>query len=60
MMPTLKKGATLPRPDWPGIETENVASRVVARRLGAVQEGETMRLSHPCDLWVTYRSRRHG
>jgi hypothetical protein len=28
----------------------------VARRLGAVKEGVTTLLTHPCDLWVTYRS----
>src|SRR5262249_42280489 len=27
MMPTLKKGATLPQPDWPGIETERLVLR---------------------------------
>jgi hypothetical protein len=26
-MPPLKKGATLPQPDWPGIETERLILR---------------------------------
>jgi RimJ/RimL family protein N-acetyltransferase len=38
------------------IDRENVASQVVARKLGAVQEGEAMLLGHPVDLWVTHRS----
>jgi RimJ/RimL family protein N-acetyltransferase len=39
------------------IDSENVASQAVARRLGAVNEGETMLLSHAVDLWVTRRSK---
>jgi RimJ/RimL family protein N-acetyltransferase len=39
------------------IDAENVASQAVARRLGAVNEGETMLLSHAVDLWVTRRSK---
>ena len=54
MMPLLKKGAVLPQPDWPGIET----GRLVARRLGAHQEGETVLLGHPCDLWVSRQGDR--
>jgi RimJ/RimL family protein N-acetyltransferase len=38
------------------IDAENVASQAVARRLGAVNEGETMLLGHAVDLWVTRRS----
>jgi len=37
------------------IDRENAASQVVARRLGAHQEGETMLLGHACELWVTRR-----
>jgi RimJ/RimL family protein N-acetyltransferase len=40
------------------IDRENTASQAVARRLGACNEGETMLLGHPVDLWVTYRSKR--
>jgi len=32
----------------------------VARRLGACNDGETMLLGHPVDLWVTYRNRWCG
>lgn len=39
------------------IDRENIASQAVARRLGAENEGETMLLGHPVDLWVTHRSR---
>jgi RimJ/RimL family protein N-acetyltransferase len=42
------------------IDPENAASQAVARRLGAVNEGGTMLLSHPVDLWVTRRSAWHG
>jgi RimJ/RimL family protein N-acetyltransferase len=42
------------------IDPENVASRAVARRLGATQEGETVLLGHTCDLWVTRRSAWRG
>lgn len=42
------------------IDRENAASQAVARRLGASNEGETMLLGHPVDLWVTYRSRWRG
>jgi RimJ/RimL family protein N-acetyltransferase len=42
------------------IDPENVASQAVARRLGAVKEGVTTLLTHPCDLWVTYRSEWRG
>jgi RimJ/RimL family protein N-acetyltransferase len=42
------------------IDAENVASQAVARRLGASKEGQTMLLSHPCDLWVTRRSKWAG
>ena len=42
------------------IDRENVASQAVARRLGAKNEGETMLLGHPCDLWVTNRSQWAG
>jgi len=38
------------------IDPENAASQAVARRLGAVNEGGTMLLSHPVDLWITRRS----
>jgi RimJ/RimL family protein N-acetyltransferase len=37
------------------IDRENVASQAVALRLGAKNEGETVLLGHPCDLWVTHR-----
>jgi RimJ/RimL family protein N-acetyltransferase len=39
------------------IDRENIASQAVARRLGAENEGETVLLGHPVDLWVTHRSR---
>ena len=42
------------------IDRENAASQAVARRLGAHQEGETVLLGHPCDLWVTHRHRWVG
>ena len=42
------------------IDPENAASQAVARRLGAVNEGETMLLSHAVDLWVTRRSKWTG
>src|SRR5579872_6727230 len=42
------------------IDPENVASQAVARRLGAVNEGGTMLLSHAVDLWVTHRSAWRG
>jgi RimJ/RimL family protein N-acetyltransferase len=42
------------------IDRENTASQAVARRLGANNEGETVLLGHPVDLWVTYRSRWLG
>jgi RimJ/RimL family protein N-acetyltransferase len=42
------------------IDSENTASQAVARKLGAVNEGEALILGHPCDLWVTHRSRRGG
>ncbi len=40
------------------IDPYNVASQAVARRLGAVNEGETMLLGHAVDLWVTRRDKR--
>jgi RimJ/RimL family protein N-acetyltransferase len=42
------------------IDRENTASQSVARRLGACNDGETMLLGHPVDLWVTYRNRWCG
>jgi RimJ/RimL family protein N-acetyltransferase len=39
------------------IDPDNVASQAVARRLGAVNEGEAMLLSHAVELWVTRRSK---
>ena len=42
------------------IDAENAASQVVARQLGAVNEGETTLLGHACDLWVTHRNRWGG
>ncbi len=42
------------------IDRENVASQAVALRLGAKNEGETMLLGHPCDLWVTHRNQWAG
>lgn len=42
------------------IDRENAASQSVARRLGASNEGETILLGHPCDLWITHRSRWLG
>jgi RimJ/RimL family protein N-acetyltransferase len=42
------------------IDPENVASQAVARRLGAVNEGGAMLLSHPVDLWITRRSAWRG
>jgi RimJ/RimL family protein N-acetyltransferase len=42
------------------IDWTYAASQAVARRLGASNEGETMLLGHPVDLWVTYRSRWRG
>ncbi len=35
------------------IDRENAPSQAVARRLGAANEGETMLLGMPADLWVT-------
>ena len=42
------------------IDRDNTASQAVARRLGASQEGETILLGHPVDLWVTHRSKWAG
>jgi len=42
------------------IDRENTASQAVARRLGAINEGETMLLGHPVDLWVTHRNLWRG
>jgi RimJ/RimL family protein N-acetyltransferase len=42
------------------IDAENVASQAVARRLGAVHEGETVLLGHACELWVTHRGKWTG
>ena len=42
------------------IDPENTASQAVARRLGAVNEGGAMLLSHAVDLWVTHRSAWQG
>ena len=39
------------------IDPVNVASQAVARRLGAVNEGEAMLLGHAVDLWVTRRNK---
>ena len=38
------------------IDHENAASQVVARKLGAVNQGEAMLLGHALDLWVTRRA----
>ena len=37
------------------IDRENVASQGVARRLGAVIEGEFDLFGHAADVWVTHR-----
>jgi RimJ/RimL family protein N-acetyltransferase len=38
------------------IDSENMASQAVARKLGARMEREAVIHGHPCDLWVTHRS----
>ena len=42
------------------IDRTNARSQAVARRLGAVIEGETTLLGHPSDIWVTHRSKWAG
>jgi len=42
------------------IDRENAPSQAVARKLGAVIEGETVLLGHAADVWVTHRSRWAG
>ena len=42
------------------IDRQNAPSQAVARRLGAVIEGETTLLGHPSDVWVTHRSKWAG
>jgi RimJ/RimL family protein N-acetyltransferase len=42
------------------IEPANIASRSVARRLGASVDGQAELFGHPVDLWVTTRERWRG
>jgi RimJ/RimL family protein N-acetyltransferase len=42
------------------IDRENTASQAVARRLGAVIEGEVDLFGHVADVWVTSRDTWHG
>jgi RimJ/RimL family protein N-acetyltransferase len=42
------------------IDSENIASQAVARRLGAEKQGETDLFGHVADVWVTSRSKWQG
>jgi RimJ/RimL family protein N-acetyltransferase len=42
------------------IDSENVASQAVARRLGASKAGVTVLLGHDLDLWITRRREWRG